>query len=63
MTTQLKCEHCNKMFEVSNAIADAMTRWRDASGEPLTCEACAGVEEIHETETLFNPNRRKINEK
>ena len=47
MTTQLKCEHCNKMFEISNAIADAMTRWREQSGEPFTCEECAGiVEEI-----------------
>ena len=51
MTTQLKCEHCNEMFEVSNGIADAMTRWRDASGEPITCGECAGtLEEIHETD-------------
>lgn len=48
MTTQLKCEHCNKIFEISNAIANAMTRWRDASGEPITCGECAGdpLEEI-----------------
>ena len=51
MTTQLKCEHCNEMFEISNEIADAMTRWHDASGEPITCEKCAGtLEEITETE-------------
>lgn len=51
MTTQLKCEHCNEMFEISNATADAMTRWRDTSGEPITCEECAGtLEEITETE-------------
>lgn len=49
--TCLKCEHCNEIFEVSNEIADAMTRWRDASGEPFTCGECAGtLEEIHETE-------------
>ena len=52
MTTWLKCEHCNEMFEISNEIADAMTRWRDESGEPFSCGECAGVEEIHETETL-----------
>ena len=51
MTTQLKCEHCNKIFEISNAIADAMTRWRDASGEPITCEACAGTLEEIDTQT------------
>lgn len=45
----LKCEHCNKIFEISTATAEAMHRWRDASGEPFTCEACAGtLEEIHE---------------
>lgn len=53
MTTHLKCAECNEMFEVSNAIADAMTRWRDASGEPITCGKCAGtLEETHETETI-----------
>ena len=51
MTTQLKCEHCNKIFEISNAIADAMTRWRDASGEPFTCEECAGTLEEIDTQT------------
>ena len=51
MTTQLKCAECNKMFEVSNEIADAMHRWRDASGEPFTCEKCAGVDEIITIET------------
>lgn len=52
MTTCLKCEHCNEMFEVSTEIAEAMHRWREASGEPFICGACAGVEEIHETETI-----------
>ena len=52
MTTQLKCEHCNEMFEVSNATAEAMHRWRNESGEPFVCEECAGtLEEIHEKET------------
>ena len=51
MTTQLKCEHCNKIFEISNKIADAMTRWRDASGEPLTCGECAGTLEEIDTQT------------
>ena len=47
MTTHLKCEHCNEMFEISNEIADAMTRWRNTSGEPITCGECAGtLEEI-----------------
>ena len=58
MTTSLKCEHCNKIFAISNAISDAMTRWRDASGEPITCEECAGtLEEIHETETISEGDR------
>ena len=53
MKTRLQCGECTKMFEVSNATAAAMTRWRDASGEPFTCEKCAGtLEEIHETETI-----------
>lgn len=48
MTTQLKCAECNKMFEVSTKIADAMHRWRAESGEPFTCGDCAGVAEIYE---------------
>ena len=48
MTTWLKCAECNEMFEVSNEIADAMRRWRDASGEPFTCGECAGVDDIRE---------------
>ena len=43
MTTQLKCEHCNDMFEISNEIADAMTRWREKSGEPISCRECAST--------------------
>ena len=50
MTTWLQCTACNEMFEVSNEIADAMHRWREQSGEPFTCGACAGVEEIYEQE-------------
>lgn len=51
MTTQLKCAECNKMFEVSTEIADAMHRWRAESGEPFTCGECAGVAEIITIET------------
>ena len=51
MTTQLKCEHCNKTFKISNEIAEAMTRWRAQSGEPITCEACAGTLEEIDTNT------------
>lgn len=55
MTKQLKCEHCNEVFEISNAIADAMTRWRNTSGEPITCEECAGtLEEIDITTAARN---------
>ena len=51
MTTSLKCERCNEMFEISNATAEAMTRWREQSGEPITCEECAGtLDEIHEAD-------------
>ena len=50
MTTQLHCAECNKMFEVSTEIADAMHRWREQSGEPFTCEKCAGVDAIYEQE-------------
>ena len=52
MTTWLKCEHCKEMFEISNEIADAMTRWRNASGEPFTCRECAGVDEIYENDPV-----------
>ena len=44
MTTQtqkVECSQCNEMFEVSNAIADAMHEWRAASGEPFLCVNCA----------------------
>ena len=51
MTTCLKCEHCNEMFEVSNATAEAMHRWREASGEPLVCEECAGTLDEIDTHT------------
>ena len=29
------------MFEVSNAVADAMHRWREESGKPFLCVDCA----------------------
>ncbi|MCY3744518.1 MAG: hypothetical protein OXH00_26170 [Candidatus Poribacteria bacterium] len=51
MTTWLQCAACNEMFEVSNEIADAMTRWRAESGEPFACGECAGVDEIISIET------------
>lgn len=52
MTTWLHCAECTKMFEVSNETADAMTRWREASGEPFTCRECAGnPNEIYEQES------------
>ena len=58
MTTQLKCAECNEMFEISNEIADAMTRWRDASGEPIICGECAcTIEEIHDPEIQERSNR------
>lgn len=38
------------MFEVSDKTAEAMHRWREASGEPFLCGACAGVDEIISTE-------------
>lgn len=50
MPTQLKCAECNKMFEVSDKTANAMHRWREASGEPFLCGKCAGVDEIILTE-------------
>ena len=50
MPTQLHCAECNEMFEVSNEIADAMHRWREQSGDPFTCGACAGVDDIYEQE-------------
>lgn len=43
MKTRLKCEHCNKMFEISKKTADAMNRWRKASGEPISCGECAST--------------------
>ena len=41
MTTWLECSECNEMFEVSNAVADAMHHWRDESGDPFLCVDCA----------------------
>ena len=47
-------------FEVSNATAAAMHRWRAQSGEPFTCEACAGtLDEIQgETDASTDSNRQ-----
>ena len=41
MTTWLQCAECNEMFEVSNAIAEAMHHWREESGDPFLCVDCA----------------------
>ena len=41
MTTWLQCAECNEMFEVSNAIAEAMHDWRKESGDPFLCVECA----------------------
>ncbi|RKU10852.1 hypothetical protein C6503_19400 [Candidatus Poribacteria bacterium] len=41
MTTWLECSECNERFEVSNAIAEAMHRWREESGDPFLCVDCA----------------------
>ena len=41
MTTWLQCAECNEMFEVSNAIAEAMHDWRAESGDPFLCVECA----------------------
>ena len=40
MTTWLECSECNEMFEVSNAVADAMHHWREESGKPFLCVDC-----------------------
>ena len=40
MTTWLECHECNEMFEVSNAVADAMHHWRAESGDPFLCVEC-----------------------
>ena len=40
MTTWLECSECAEMFEVSNAIAEAMHRWRETSGDPFLCVQC-----------------------
>lgn len=57
MTTWLKCEECREMFEVSNAIADAMFRWREESGDPFVCRECVGeVENIR----IEKPSAREL---
>lgn len=56
MTTPLKCAECNEMFEVSNETAEAMHRWREVSGEPFLCGACAGVDEIDTNTTTVARN-------
>ena len=40
-TTWLECAECNEMFEVSNAIAEAMHHWRETSEDPFLCVGCA----------------------
>ena len=40
-TTYLECAECNERFEVSNATAEAMHHWREASGDPFLCVDCA----------------------
>ena len=57
MPTQLQCAECNKMFEVSDKTAEAMHRWREASGEPIICGECAGVDAVI-TEKLQEANDR-----
>ena len=41
VTTWLECAECNETFEVSNSTAEAMHRWREASGDPFLCVDCA----------------------
>lgn len=41
MTTWLQCSACNEPFEVSNAVAEAMHKWREDSGDPFLCVECA----------------------
>lgn len=43
---ELKCAECNNNFEISKGIAEAMHRWRAASGEPFLCRECADIDEI-----------------
>ena len=40
-TTHLHCSECNETFAVSNAVAEAMHQWREASGDPFLCVDCA----------------------
>ena len=40
-TTWLECAECKERFEVSNATAEAMHHWREASGDPFLCVDCA----------------------
>ena len=40
-TTWLECSECNKMFEVSSAVAEAMHSWREESSDPFLCVECA----------------------
>ena len=55
MTTWLQCAECNEMFEVSNAIAEAMHDWRAESGDPFLCVECATQIATH-----FSDGRRKM---
>ena len=48
MTTWLHCAECNEMFEVSNAVADAMHHWRKESGDRIcTYFSCRSSGAIH----------------
>ena len=50
MTTWLECHECNEMFEVSNAVADAMHHWR---ANPATLFSVSIAQRILNGETQF----------
>lgn len=52
------------MFKVSTETAEAMHRWREASGEPFICGECAGVDAVISTEVSdTEPTTDNIKEK
>ena len=62
MTTWLECHECNEMFEVSNAIAEAMHHWRAESGDPFLCVDCTTHIEWGDAIQQWTEKRKPIRE-
>ena len=59
MSKWLECGECGEIFEVSDAIADAMRRWCEESGESFVCRECASkIEHFTDREPSTREHRK-----